>query len=88
MHRAIHCLFQFLIGRLKTLRNFKGIRNFELVSIPYKQTKNREIENIEVSEIREFQFLIGRLKTGSYKEVHKKISPVSIPYRQTKNGDI
>ena len=57
------------------------------VSIPYRQTKNREtiIEALENGY--KFQFLIGRLKTVFRLGYYPRGSRVSIPYRQTKNED-
>ena len=78
-------LFQFLIGRVKIVKYPIGSVVSYSVSIPYRQSKNREINKEPTAEMNMFQFLIGRVKIVIVSIQGGTGGKVSIPYRQSKN---
>jgi len=56
-------LFPSLIGRLKTLPSEQRPSKRDLVSIPYRKTKNCDKAGLSLKVSSEFPSLIGRLKT-------------------------
>ncbi len=79
-------LFQFLIGRLKTLLKQTTLNTILQVSIPHRQAKNRNHPSLSLFPC-QFQFLIGRLKTKLRTGSPDKKKNVSIPHRQAKNDN-
>ena len=64
------CLFQFLIGTLKTFDFLNEIVASDQVSIPHRYSKNEKSRGIS-KQADGFQFLIGTLKTMA-KSIHHK----------------
>ncbi len=77
-------MFQFLIGTIKTNRQYLGRGSSEPVSIPYRYDKNRKGKTLAVVEFM-FQFLIGTIKTVCPNLPYCPGLLVSIPYRYDKN---